>query len=55
MENIKLANLAISPGVEEIGFWQFNRAAEAITAGERAAYAALQQSGLIDSLSHINW
>jgi NTE family protein len=54
MENIKLANLAISPGVEEIGFWQFHRAAEAITAGEKAAYATLQQSGMLDSLSRIN-
>jgi len=55
IENIKLANLAISPGVEEIGFWQFHRAAEAITAGERAAYAALQQSSIKESLYKINW
>jgi NTE family protein len=51
MENIKIANLSISPGVEEIGFWQFHRAEEAISAGEKAAYAALQESSLVDSLS----
>ena len=37
MENLKDADLAISPDVEEIGFWQFNNAAQAIAAGERAA------------------
>jgi predicted acylesterase/phospholipase RssA len=53
MENIKLADLAISPDVGEIGFWQFNKAPEAIKAGEKAARIALQQSNLINSLSKV--
>jgi hypothetical protein len=42
MENLKDTDLAISPNVEEIGFWQFNNAAKAIAAGEHAARKALE-------------
>lgn len=41
LENLKGADLAISPDVEKIGFWQFNNAAQAIAAGEQAARAVL--------------
>jgi NTE family protein len=43
MENMKLADLAISPDVEEIGFWEFDKAALAITVGEKGAVQALQR------------
>jgi len=41
LENLKDADLAISPDVEGIGFWQFYNAAQAIAAGEHAARMAL--------------
>jgi NTE family protein len=46
MENLKSADLAISPEVEDIGFWQFNNAAQAIAAGERAARMVLEGNKL---------
>ena len=42
LENLKEADLAINPKVEEIGFWQFNYALQAIAAGEQAARVALE-------------
>jgi NTE family protein len=42
VENLKDADLVINPDVEEIGFWQFNNAAHAIAAGERAAQMVLK-------------
>lgn len=44
MEDMKNADLSINPAVERIGFWQFDHAEEAITAGERAARAALEKN-----------
>ena len=44
IENIKEADIAITPFSGNIGFWQFNRASEAITAGEIAARLTLQRS-----------
>jgi len=41
LENMRGADLAIHPHVEDIGFWQFIHAAQAIAAGERAARLAL--------------
>jgi NTE family protein len=49
IENIKLANLAVSPEIDDIGFWQFTRAAEAIAAGERTTRIALKNSELLKS------
>lgn len=46
LENMKDADLAISPDVQEIGFWQFNNAARAIEIGERAARIALSKNKL---------
>ena len=46
LENLKDADLAISPDVEGIGFWQFNNAAQAIAAGEHAARMALGRKKL---------
>jgi hypothetical protein len=46
MENIKDADLAVSPFAGNIGFWQFNRAKDAITAGEIAARLALQRDDI---------
>ena len=51
IENIRGADLAISPDVEDIGFWQFNKAAQAIAAGEIAARRVLQRSKLTSILS----
>jgi NTE family protein len=51
MDNIKEADIAISPEVEDIGFWQFNKTAQAIEAGEKAARQVLQQSKLTRSIS----
>jgi NTE family protein len=51
LENLKGADLAISPEVEEIGFWQFNNAAQAIAAGEKAARLALGTKKLIKLLT----
>jgi predicted acylesterase/phospholipase RssA len=42
MENMKLADLGISPDVEDIGFWDFDKAAQAIAVGEEGATRALQ-------------
>jgi NTE family protein len=47
MENLKDADVAISPAVEEIGFWQFSGAAQAIAAGEAAARSALDMNKLV--------
>jgi NTE family protein len=46
VENLKDADLAISPDVEDIGFWQFNNAAKAIAAGEYAARQAVNEHGI---------
>jgi len=43
MENLAEADLAIAPFTGNIGFWQFNRASEAIKAGEIATRLALQR------------
>ena len=45
-ENLKGADLAISPDVGHVGFWQFYRAAEAIAAGEQAARLVLEKNKL---------
>ena len=44
IENLKDADLAISPDVEDIGFWQFDKVAQAIAVGEEAASRAVQGS-----------
>ena len=44
IENMKQADLAISPDVEDIDFWQFTRAAQAIAVGEEAARRALSDA-----------
>jgi len=44
IENLKDADLAISPDVEDVGSWQFNKAAQAISAGEKAASRVLLRS-----------
>lgn len=46
LENLKDADIAINPNVEEIGFWQFHHAAHAIAAGEKAARSALETYGV---------
>ena len=46
VENLKDADLAISPDIENIGFWQFNNAAKAIAAGEQATLMALKGSNV---------
>lgn len=46
MENLQAADLAISPEVGDIGFFQFDREVEAIEAGERAARQALEEAGI---------
>jgi NTE family protein len=46
LENLKEADLAINPNVEEIGFWQFNNAVQAIAAGEYAASISLERKDL---------
>jgi NTE family protein len=46
VENLKDADIAINPDVEEIGFWQFNNAAKAIAAGEYATRQALDKNKL---------
>jgi|WetSurMetagenome_2_1015567.scaffolds.fasta_scaffold119272_2 NTE family protein len=51
MDNLKDADIVISPQVEDIGFWQFTKAAQAIAAGEKAARYVLQQSKLASVLS----
>jgi predicted acylesterase/phospholipase RssA len=42
MHDLAEADLAISPAVGGIGFFDFDRAAEAIAAGEEAARKALR-------------
>ncbi len=42
MENLKLANMVITPNRDTIGLWQFNRASEAIAIGEETAREALR-------------
>ncbi|MBN2098548.1 MAG: patatin-like phospholipase family protein [Dehalococcoidia bacterium] len=46
MENLEAADLAISPEVGNIGFFQFDKEVEAIEAGERAARKALEEAGI---------
>jgi NTE family protein len=46
MENLKDADLAISPDVGDIGFFQFDAEVEAIEAGEKAARKALEEAGI---------
>ena len=50
VENLKDADLAISPDVEDIGFWQFNNAKKAIAAGEYAARKMLEGNELVNLL-----
>ena len=50
MENLRDADLAISPDVEEIGFWQFSNTAQAIKAGEQAARKTLDGNKMADFL-----
>jgi len=45
-ENIKGADLVISPDTTKIGVWHFTRVAEAVTLGESAAEAALLKAGI---------
>jgi NTE family protein len=44
LENLKAADLAITPATENIGSWQFNKAAEAVAVGEEAARRALRRA-----------
>jgi predicted acylesterase/phospholipase RssA len=44
LENMKHADLAISPDVEGIGFWDFDKAAHAIAVGEEGAARALKNN-----------
>jgi NTE family protein len=46
MENLEDADLAISPEVGDIGFFQFDKEVECIEAGERAARKALEEAGI---------
>lgn len=50
IENLKDADLAITPFNGNIGFWQFNRVQEAINAGEIAARLALQRNNVARSM-----
>jgi len=45
MENLAEADLSISPAVGTIGFFQFDKAEEAIALGEEAARAVLERAG----------
>jgi len=49
MHNLKGTDLAISPDLASIGFWDFHKASEAIAHGEAAAWAALKQARNIPS------
>jgi NTE family protein len=49
IENMKDADLAISPEIESIGFWQFDKATQAIKIGEVAAKLAVQESRSISN------
>ena len=42
VENLKDADLVINPDIEEIGFWNFDKASQAIFLGENAAIRAIQ-------------
>ena len=44
IENLKDADLVISPDIDDIGFWQFDKAAQAIAVGEKAASLSVQRS-----------
>jgi len=44
IENLQDADLAISPDIDDIGFWQFDKAAQAIAAGEKATRLAVKRS-----------
>jgi predicted acylesterase/phospholipase RssA len=46
MENLRDADVAITPFGGNIGFWQFNRVADAINAGEIAARLALHRDDI---------
>ena len=46
MENLEDADMAISPEVGNIGFFQFDKEVEAIEAGESAARKALEEAGI---------
>ncbi len=46
VQNLKDADLAISPLTETVGFWEFHRAADAIEAGEKAARSVLQRDAV---------
>ena len=43
IENLKDADLVISPDIEDIGFLQFDKAAQALAVGENAASLAVQR------------
>ncbi|MFC2034644.1 patatin-like phospholipase family protein [Chloroflexota bacterium] len=51
VENLKDANLVINPEVEDIGFWQFDKAALAVAVGEKAASYAIQHGEKTSLLS----
>ncbi len=51
IENLKDADLVINPDIEDIGFWQFDKADQAIAAGEKAASRAVQRSKQTSVLS----
>jgi hypothetical protein len=51
MENLKDADIVISPEVEDIGFWQFHKSTAAISAGEKAASIIIQQGKLASIIS----
>lgn len=46
MENLKTADIAITPVKQTVGYWAFHRAAEAIEAGERATRLLLERDAL---------
>ena len=50
VENLKDADVAISPDLEDIGFWQFNNGGRAIAAGEDAARKALNKRAVANLL-----
>jgi len=43
LEDMRQANLTVSPAVGSVGFWQYDRAEEAIAAGEEAAREAISK------------
>ncbi len=47
VENLKEADIAISPDVSQVGFWQYNNARQAISLGEQAARNALANDKVI--------